>query len=96
MQILPVARALSLYLPCSCISRALSAETILYSLIRARCPCYVSVGHRMQLLHFHTHVLEFCEAAEGAKGGHGEWVMCTAQEFQQRLASKGGEGLSLG
>ncbi|KAF5833658.1 ABC transporter transmembrane region 2-domain-containing protein, partial [Dunaliella salina] len=70
-------------------------EAILYSLLRARCPCYVSVGHRMQLLHYHTHVLEFREDESG-KGPSRSWALCTAQEFQQRL-QKGAatEGLSV-
>jgi len=70
-------------------------EAILYGLLRARCPCYVSVGHRMQLLHYHTHVLEFREDESG-KIPSRSWALCTAQEFQQRL-QKGAatEGLSV-
>jgi len=72
----------------SCFCRCL-AETVLYSLLRARCSCYVSVGHRMQLLHYHTHVLEF---KEGGSSGKPDWAMCTAQEFQQRLHKGSGVG----
>ncbi|PNW87764.1 hypothetical protein CHLRE_01g001350v5 [Chlamydomonas reinhardtii] len=67
-------------------------ESRLYSLIRKRVPCYVSVGHRLALLQHHTHVLE-CLSGDGAGGGgEGQWRVCTAAEYQRRAGAGGGGG----
>ncbi|GIL80457.1 hypothetical protein Vretimale_16104 [Volvox reticuliferus] len=53
-------------------------EGRLYGLIRKRIGCYVSVGHRMQLLQHHTHVLECL--------GGGMWRLDSSAEYQHRMA----------
>ncbi|EFJ43625.1 hypothetical protein VOLCADRAFT_96169 [Volvox carteri f. nagariensis] len=57
-------------------------EGRLYGLIRKRIGCYVSVGHRMQLLQHHTHVLECL--------GSGTWRMDTSEQYQRRMAAATG------
>ncbi len=47
--------------------------------------CYVSVGHRMQLLQHHTHVLECV--------GGGEWRFSTVAEYAARAGMGGTLGL---
>ncbi|GIL60237.1 hypothetical protein Vafri_14876 [Volvox africanus] len=53
-------------------------EGRLYGLIRKRIGCYVSVGHRMQLLQHHTHVLECL--------GGGVWRLDSSAQYQHRMA----------
>lgn len=55
------------------------SEAVVYGLISHTCRCYVSVGHRLQLLEWHSHVLVWT--------GPGHWVKYTTGEFQQRLAA---------
>eukprot|EP00887_Chlorella_sp_A99_P007088 scaffold2.g7088.t1 len=57
-----------------------ATEAALYAALRERCPCYVSIGHRMQLVACHTHVLEAV--------GEGRWVLYTAPQFQAKLAAQ--------
>ncbi|GLC38395.1 hypothetical protein PLESTB_001582400 [Pleodorina starrii] len=57
-------------------------EGRLYGLIRKRVGCYVSVGHRMQLLQHHTHVLECL--------GGGVWRLDSSDEYQRRMAAATG------
>ncbi|PNH03567.1 hypothetical protein TSOC_010380 [Tetrabaena socialis] len=52
-------------------------EGRLYALIRKRVGCYVSVGHRMQLLQHHTHVLECL--------GGGQWRFGSSADYQRRM-----------
>jgi len=47
---------------------------------------YVSVGHRMQLLKYHTHVL--------VMEGGGAWRKCTSQEYAAELYNRGGDQLA--
>jgi len=58
---------------------ALDADTErrLYTLLHTSCRTFVSVGHRMQLVKYHTHVLKW-EAP-------GKWVFMPAAEFQAAL-----------
>jgi hypothetical protein len=56
---------------------------VVYTLIARACSCIVSVGHRLQLLDFHTHVL--------AHAGGGAWAKWTVAEYRERLAA-GQEG----
>jgi len=51
-----------------------ATEASLYSSLKACCPCFVSVGHRKELVAHHTHVLE-------AVGEEGKWVFRTAPEY---------------
>ncbi|GAQ79029.1 ATP-binding cassette transporter [Klebsormidium nitens] len=53
-------------------------EAHLYSLLQRRIHCYVSVGHRLSLVKYHTHVLQFTE-------GSG-WRLQTSQAFQRQMA----------
>lgn len=55
------------------------SEALVYSLIAGACSCYVSVGHRLQLLEWHSHVLVF--------QGPGVWAKYTTAEYKQRLAA---------
>ena len=56
------------------------SEAALYSLLAQRGAVYVSVGHRPQLLQWHTHVLEGLP--------DGRWRLCTVAEHQAgRLGS---------
>ncbi|PNH03566.1 hypothetical protein TSOC_010379 [Tetrabaena socialis] len=57
-------------------------EGRLYALIRKRVGCYVSVGHRMQLLQHHTHVLECL--------GGGQWRFGSSADYQRRMAASTG------
>ena len=50
-----------------------STERRLYEALRAVCPCFVSIGHRKELLAHHTHVLEAT--------GDGRWAVQTAEEY---------------
>lgn len=52
-------------------------EGHLYEQLRGRCSCYVSVGHRLQLLQYHTHVLQW--------RAPGQWVVGSVAELQRRL-----------
>lgn len=54
------------------------SEAVVYGLIAQACSCFVSVGHRLQLLEWHSHVLV---------SGAGHWAKYTAAEFRQRLAA---------
>jgi putative ATP-binding cassette transporter len=54
-----------------------AVERKLYQALAAACPCYVSVGHRKELVQLHTHVL-------AAQGG-GRWTLCTAAEYAAGL-----------
>ncbi|KAG1676622.1 hypothetical protein FOA52_008751 [Chlamydomonas sp. UWO 241] len=59
-------------------------EALLYGLLRDRAPCYVSVGHRLQLARYHTHVLE--HAGPDSSGG---WELLTSFEYQARAKARG-------
>ena len=66
-------------------SSALDSETEvkLYSKLRGWTRAYISVGHRTQLVKFHTHVLEYSPL-----GKTGQWSICTSEEYMlknQRL-----------
>ncbi|KAK9809945.1 hypothetical protein WJX72_002230 [[Myrmecia] bisecta] len=50
-----------------------ATEAALYAALRRSCRSYISVGHRMQLLEYHTHVLE------NVGGSH--WKFYTADQF---------------
>jgi ABC-type uncharacterized transport system fused permease/ATPase subunit len=52
-------------------------EAILYANLQSICKTYVSVGHRMSLLKFHTHVLQLEK---------GKWQLHKAEEFDNHLA----------
>ena len=41
-------------------------ERVLYTKLQSTCRSYVSVGHRKQLMEYHTHVLEYA--------GKGAWI----------------------
>lgn len=60
-------------------------EGRIYTLIRKHVACYVSVGHRMQLLQHHTHVLECV--------GGGEWRFSTVAEYAARAGMGPGAGV---
>lgn len=53
-----------------------STEAVLYGALGEACLSYVSVGHRMQLLAYHSHVL--CHQGEGG------WAMMTVAAYRQR------------
>jgi ABC-type uncharacterized transport system fused permease/ATPase subunit len=55
------------------------SESVVYGLIARACSCYVSVGHRLQLLEWHSHVL--------VSVGAGHWAKYTTAEYRQRLAA---------
>ena len=50
-------------------------EVRMYDLLAETCSCYVSVGHRMSLLGYHTHVLKL--------GDDGSYKLCTAEAFKK-------------
>jgi vitamin B12/bleomycin/antimicrobial peptide transport system ATP-binding/permease protein len=52
-------------------------ENKLYAALQSACSCYISIGHRKELLAHHTHVLE--------AAGEGKWVLQTARQYQQRV-----------
>ncbi|MEW5312633.1 MAG: hypothetical protein WDW38_004253 [Sanguina aurantia] len=62
-----------------------TTEAQVYALMRARPGCFVSVGHRMQLVRYHTHVLE--------SRGQGLWVKSTAEEYLRQLELRTGLAL---
>jgi putative ATP-binding cassette transporter len=51
-------------------------ENNLYSALQSACSCYISIGHRKELLAFHSHVLE--------ASGDGRWILQTARQYQQQ------------
>ena len=51
-------------------------EASLYANLQSICKTYVSVGHRMSLLKFHTHVLQLEK---------GKWQLHKAEEFVDHL-----------
>lgn len=55
------------------------SEAVVYGLVGQACSSYVSVGHRLQLLDWHSHVL--------VSVGQGLWIKYTAAEYRQRLAA---------
>lgn len=55
-------------------------ERRLYAALKDICSCYVSVGHRKELLMYHTHVLE-------AVGG-GNWVLKSVSEYNSDETGK--------
>ena len=57
----------------------LANERRMYELLGESCETYVSVGHRMSLLAYHTHVL-----AVGADGTH---RVCTSETFRAESES---------
>ncbi|KAF8070971.1 Abcd2 [Scenedesmus sp. PABB004] len=57
-----------------------ASEAAVYRLVAAACPSYVSVGHRPQLLDWHSHVLAFA-------GTPGRWALWTADEWRARVAA---------
>lgn len=59
-------------------------EARLYRLLRDRCGSFVSVGHRMQLVQYHSHVLE--------ARGEGRWRLVTAEQFEAEAEARGGLG----
>eukprot|EP00878_Enallax_costatus_P040167 GHUV01046172.1.p1 GENE.GHUV01046172.1~~GHUV01046172.1.p1 ORF type:complete len:249 (+),score=59.52 GHUV01046172.1:259-1005(+) len=54
-------------------------EAIAYNMVAASCSSYVSIGHRQQLLDWHTHVLVSNE--------QGSWSMYTVSDYKQRLVT---------
>lgn len=56
-----------------------ATEAALYSALE-RCPCFVSIGHRMQLVQYHSHVLQY--------QGDGRWELRTAEEFLRQRAKR--------
>ena len=50
-----------------------TTEAALYAALKGVCGCYVSIGHRRELLVHHSHVLE--------AAGDGEWLLHTAAEY---------------
>jgi len=53
-----------------------ATEAALYSALKERCPCYLSIGHHMQLVQYHSHVLQY--------QGEGRWELRTAEEFARK------------
>ena len=49
-----------------------ATEHAMYELLAAACQSYVSVGHRPQLVQYHTHVLRWRDP--------GQWELVQAQE----------------
>ena len=68
---------------------ALDVETerYLYSKLRALCRSYISVGHRLQLIEYHTHILEYI--------GKGIWVKKRASELVEKEVTKQRQNLLL-
>ncbi|CAD7702533.1 unnamed protein product [Ostreobium quekettii] len=63
----------------------INTEAALYEALNVAVGSYVSVGHRPQLVKYHTHVLEFV--------GNGSWLKYPASEFDARSQyGKGGAG----
>ena len=58
---------------------ALDSETEhrLYSMLQSMCRSFVSVGHRMTIIQYHTHVLAWTEP--------GKWRLWPASEFNRSL-----------
>ena len=50
-----------------------ATEAVLYRLLQRHCHSYVSIGHRAELLQWHTHVLQHA--------GGPCWRICTKQDF---------------
>ena len=59
-----------------------ATEAVLYRLLQRHCHSYVSIGHRPELLQWHTHVLQHA--------GGPCWRFCTKQDF---LCSERGAGV---
>ncbi len=60
-----------------------ASETMLYQQLKSSSTSsYVSVGHRLALVRFHSHVLECVEG--------GVWVRSTAADFLRRVEAKDG------
>ncbi|CAK0734001.1 hypothetical protein CVIRNUC_000368 [Coccomyxa viridis] len=57
-----------------------ATEAALYTRLRSYCTSYISVGHRMELLQYHTHVLEHVGATR--------WQLSTVEEFRARQAAR--------
>ncbi|KAH7621929.1 hypothetical protein Ndes2526B_g02746 [Nannochloris sp. 'desiccata'] len=53
-----------------------STENRLYAALQSACSCYISIGHKKELLAHHTHVLEAT--------GQGRWILQTTRQYQQR------------
>ncbi|KAK9916830.1 hypothetical protein WJX75_007512 [Coccomyxa subellipsoidea] len=51
-------------------------EAALYTALRSHCSTFVSVGHRSELVQYHTHVLEHEE--------QGRWTFSTVQAYRSR------------
>eukprot|EP00775_Hariotina_reticulata_P013062 gene13062-13189_t len=62
-----------------------ASEAVVYGLLRQACSSYVSVGHRLQLLDWHSHVL--VADVVGSSTNAGRWKMYQVQEYKQRLAA---------
>ena len=56
-----------------------ATECRLYEALRSMCSCFVSIGHRKELLAYHTHVLEAI--------GDGRWVLQTVVQYQTSSSS---------
>ncbi|GMH39495.1 hypothetical protein BSKO_07393 [Bryopsis sp. KO-2023] len=63
----------------------IETEAAVYKALQDSCESYVSVGHRLQLVQHHTHVLEY--------GGQGVWAKYPSADFHKR--SRYGGGLHL-
>lgn len=55
-------------------------ESILYQKLRSKCSSYISVGHRLQLVEYHSHVLEYSR--------DGEWIKRTRSDFLELQKAK--------
>jgi ABC-type uncharacterized transport system fused permease/ATPase subunit len=53
-----------------------ATETKLYAALQSTCSCYISIGHKRELLTHHTHVLEAT--------GQGRWIFQTTRQYKQR------------
>jgi putative ATP-binding cassette transporter len=53
-----------------------STENKLYAALKSACSCYISIGHKRELLAHHTHVLEAV--------GDGRWILQTVKQYQQQ------------
>uniref|UniRef100_A0A061R746 Putative ATP-binding cassette transporter n=1 Tax=Tetraselmis sp. GSL018 TaxID=582737 RepID=A0A061R746_9CHLO len=49
-------------------------EAELYTALQRKCRCYISIGHRLQLLSYHTHVL--------LNTGPGKWNLMTTADYK--------------